>query len=70
MTAAMKKKNEGRGAVLVTGGAGYIGSHTCKALANAGYTPVTYDSLVHGHRWAVQWGCSPWRSAVTTSISV
>jgi UDP-glucose 4-epimerase len=29
--------------VLVTGGAGYIGSHTCKALARAGYTPVTYD---------------------------
>ena len=43
-------------AVLVTGGAGYIGSHTCKALSLAGYTPVTYDSLVHGHRWAVQWG--------------
>jgi UDP-glucose-4-epimerase GalE len=43
-------------AVLVTGGAGYIGSHTCKALALAGYTPVTYDNLVHGHRWAVRWG--------------
>ena len=43
-------------AVLVTGGAGYIGSHTCKALSLAGYTPVTYDNLVHGHRWAVQWG--------------
>ena len=43
-------------AVLVTGGAGYIGSHTCKALAQAGYLPVTYDNLVHGHRWAVQWG--------------
>jgi len=42
--------------VLVTGGAGYIGSHTCKALSLAGYSPVTYDSLVHGHRWAVQWG--------------
>ena len=42
--------------VLVTGGAGYIGSHTCKALLLAGYTPVTYDNLVHGHRWAVQWG--------------
>ena len=45
-----------RKAVLVTGGAGYIGSHTCKALAEAGYLPVTYDSLVHGHRWAVKWG--------------
>lgn len=42
--------------VLVTGGAGYIGSHACKALAAAGYTPVAYDSLVFGHRWAVQWG--------------
>ncbi len=42
--------------VVVTGGAGYIGSHTCKALARAGYLPVTYDSLVHGHEWAVKWG--------------
>jgi UDP-glucose-4-epimerase GalE len=42
--------------VLVTGGAGYIGSHTCKALAAAGYMPVTMDNLVFGHRWAVRWG--------------
>jgi len=42
--------------VLVTGGAGYIGSHTCKQLAAAGHTPVTYDSLEHGHRDAVRWG--------------
>ena len=42
--------------ILVTGGAGYIGSHTCKALSHAGYTPVTYDNLVYGHRWAVKWG--------------
>lgn len=42
--------------ILVTGGAGYIGSHTCKALANAGYTPVTYDNLINGHEWAVKWG--------------
>jgi UDP-glucose-4-epimerase GalE len=42
--------------VLVTGGAGYIGSHTCKALANAGFTPVTLDNLVYGHRRAVKWG--------------
>ena len=42
--------------VLVTGGAGYIGSHACKALAAAGYTPVSLDSLVYGHRWAVRWG--------------
>ncbi len=42
--------------VLVTGGAGYVGSHACKALAEAGYSPVTYDSLVYGHEWAVKWG--------------
>lgn len=42
--------------ILVTGGAGYIGSHACKALAQAGYTPITYDNLVNGHHWAVQWG--------------
>ena len=42
--------------ILVTGGAGYIGSHTCKALAARGYTPVTLDNLVYGHEWAVQWG--------------
>jgi UDP-glucose-4-epimerase GalE len=42
--------------VLVTGGAGYIGSHTAKALANGGFIPITYDSLVRGHRWAVKWG--------------
>ncbi|MCA8879346.1 MAG: UDP-glucose 4-epimerase GalE [Rhodobacteraceae bacterium] len=44
------------GTVLVTGGAGYIGSHACKALAAAGYTPVTYDNLCIGNRWAVRWG--------------
>ncbi len=42
--------------ILVTGGAGYIGSHTCKTLARAGYTPITYDNLVYGHRWAAKWG--------------
>jgi UDP-glucose-4-epimerase GalE len=42
--------------VLVTGGAGYIGSHTCKALARAGWQPVVFDNLSLGHRWAVQWG--------------
>lgn len=42
--------------VLVTGGAGYIGSHACKALAQAGYTPITFDNLVYGHPWAVKWG--------------
>jgi UDP-arabinose 4-epimerase len=45
-----------RGTVIVTGGAGFIGSHTCKALAAAGYLPVTYDNLSIGNRWAVRWG--------------
>ena len=44
------------GTVLVSGGAGYVGSHICKALARAGYRPVTYDSLVRGHASAVRWG--------------
>ncbi len=42
--------------VLVTGGAGYIGSHVCKALAQSGYCPVTFDNLSRGHRQAVKWG--------------
>src|SRR5277367_5563165 len=42
--------------VLVTGGAGYIGSHACKALARAGYLPIVYDNLSYGHEWAVKWG--------------
>ena len=42
--------------ILVTGGAGYIGSHACKALAAAGYRPVTLDNLVKGREAAVRWG--------------
>lgn len=42
--------------VLVTGGAGYIGSHTAKALAQAGMEPVVLDNLSTGHEWAVKWG--------------
>ena len=42
--------------ILVTGGAGYIGSHACKALAQAGYTPVCFDNLSYGHAHAVKWG--------------
>ena len=42
--------------VLVTGGAGYIGSHTCKELARAGYSPVVFDNLSEGHRWAARYG--------------
>jgi UDP-glucose 4-epimerase/UDP-arabinose 4-epimerase len=47
---------EPKGAVLVTGGAGYIGSHTAKALAEAGWRPVVFDDLSSGHREAVRWG--------------
>lgn len=42
--------------VLVTGGAGYIGSHTCKLLKQAGHHPIVIDNLIYGHKWAVQWG--------------
>ncbi len=42
--------------ILVTGGAGYIGSHACKVLAGTGYVPVTYDNLSLGHRSAVKYG--------------
>ena len=42
--------------ILVTGGAGYIGSHTAKVLAASGHTPVVLDNLSNGHEWAVRWG--------------
>ena len=42
--------------ILVAGGAGYVGSHACKALAAAGYRPVTLDNLLTGHADAVKWG--------------
>ncbi|MFK7874543.1 MAG: UDP-glucose 4-epimerase GalE [Paracoccaceae bacterium] len=42
--------------ILVTGGAGYIGSHACKALKAAGFTPVTFDNLVTGWRDSVKFG--------------
>src|SRR6201994_4513747 len=42
--------------ILVTGGAGYIGSHACKLLARAGYRPVVFDNLSRGHSEAVRWG--------------
>jgi len=42
--------------ILVTGGAGYIGSHTCKALRRAGFNPVTYDNLARGNAESVKWG--------------
>lgn len=43
-------------AVLVTGGAGYIGAHTAKALAEEGFRPVVFDNLSSGFREAVNWG--------------
>jgi UDP-glucose 4-epimerase/UDP-arabinose 4-epimerase len=42
--------------ILVTGGAGYIGSHCCKALADTGYQPICFDNLTTGHADFVQWG--------------
>jgi UDP-arabinose 4-epimerase len=42
--------------ILVTGGAGYVGSHACKALAAKGAEPIVYDNLSRGNRWAVKWG--------------
>jgi len=42
--------------ILVTGGAGYVGSHACKALSENGFLPITVDNLVYGHEWAVKWG--------------
>lgn len=42
--------------VLVVGGAGYIGSHTCLDLAGRGFTPVVFDNLSNGHREFVRWG--------------
>lgn len=42
--------------ILVTGGAGYIGSHTCKALACAGNSPTSFDNLSTGHADNVRWG--------------
>ena len=46
----------GKTRILVTGGAGYIGAHACKALANAGYEPVTLDNFATGWRDAVKFG--------------
>ncbi len=42
--------------IFVTGGAGYIGSHICKAIAASGYEPIVIDSLARGHFDAVKWG--------------
>ena len=55
-TEKSKETNKNKSAILVTGGAGYIGSHVCKALSRAGFIPVTYDNLCSGNREAVKWG--------------
>jgi UDP-arabinose 4-epimerase len=42
--------------ILITGGAGYIGSHACKILSSMGYTPIVFDNLSVGHETSVKWG--------------
>jgi UDP-arabinose 4-epimerase len=42
--------------ILVTGGAGYIGSHTSKLLSARSHQPIVFDDLTQGHEWAVKWG--------------
>ena len=54
MAGLEKKKEQVR--ILVTGGAGYIGSHVVKALGEKGYDVLTYDNLSSGNRWAVLHG--------------
>ncbi|WP_116086238.1 UDP-glucose 4-epimerase GalE [Tropicimonas sp. IMCC34011] len=44
------------GRILVTGGAGYVGAHACKALSRAGHTPITFDNYSTGWRDAVRFG--------------
>lgn len=50
----MHQSNKGN--ILVCGGAGYIGAHMCKMLAQRGFQPIVFDNFSTGHRWAVQWG--------------
>jgi UDP-glucose-4-epimerase GalE len=52
----MNKEEGGLNSVLITGGAGYIGSHSAKELARSGFQPVVLDDLSKGHPWAVKWG--------------
>jgi UDP-arabinose 4-epimerase len=52
----LDKERQTRGSIVVTGGAGFIGSHTCKALSKQGFLPVVYDNLSTGHPDAVRWG--------------
>ena len=53
--------------ILVTGGAGYIGSHACKALAAAGHVPVVFDNFSTGWHEAVQFG--PWKRATCATAT-
>ncbi|MGI9284550.1 MAG: UDP-glucose 4-epimerase GalE [Pseudomonadales bacterium] len=55
---------------MVTGGAGYVGSHTCKALAQAGFLPIVLDNLIYGHEWAVKWGPSEIGDTADTAFVV
>jgi UDP-glucose 4-epimerase len=48
--------DRGSMSILIVGRAGYIGSHTAKALSEAGYPPIIFDNLSSGHRWALRWG--------------
>jgi UDP-glucose-4-epimerase GalE len=52
----MKAYNLSGGSAIVVGGAGYIGSHVCKALAAQGVTPIVFDNFSCGHKHAVKWG--------------
>ncbi|CCQ75462.1 UDP-glucose 4-epimerase GalE [Magnetospira sp. QH-2] len=56
MIKQVSPNDQSKQAVLVTGGAGYIGSHVCKALSQEGYQPIVYDNLCRGFQWAVKWG--------------
>jgi len=57
MQASLKDyPGRGKQSILVTGGAGYVGSHVCKLLSAKGFVPITYDNLVYGHTHAVKWG--------------
>lgn len=56
ITVERRAKREGCVKILVTGGAGYIGSHVVKALGEKGYDVVVYDNLSYGHEWAVLYG--------------
>lgn len=54
----MTQDEAGQPAILISGGAGYIGSHVAQAVKVAGFRPVIVDSLVNGHRWAVPSGAA------------